>query len=424
MKPAIRVENLSKQYRISAAREKYYTLRESLMAAAAAPWQRLGRLWRKPRDTQDDTIWALKDVSCEIQRGEAIGIIGRNGAGKSTLLKILSRITEPTSGRAEVRGRVGSLLEIGAGFHLELTGRENIYLKGVIMGMTRKEVARKFDEIVAFSGIEAFLDTPMKRYSSGMYMRLAFAVAAHLEAEILIADEVLAVGDAAFQKKSLGKMDEVAHQGKTVLFVSHNLTAVQALCPRSICLHEGRVIDDGPTSQVVGHYLTSITAVAPERRWDDPAKAPGNDSVRLHRASIRPARGSPAEVLAINTPLELTFEYWNFDDGARLHLGFLLFNEQTVLVFNSTSFEDEAWRDRSLPAGLVKHTCVIPASLLNEGHYRVDLEIVKEQVLLIHREVGILVFALQDDMSQRNAWFGKWPGVVHPRLPWTTEVVQ
>ena len=246
--------------------------------------------------TPDDTdLWALRDVSFEVKRGEVVGIIGRNGAGKSTLLKILSRITEPTAGSAKIHGRVGSLLEVGTGFHPELTGRENIYLNGAILGMRRAEIERKFDEIVAFAEIERFLDTPVKRYSSGMYVRLAFAVAAHLEPEILLVDEVLAVGDAQFQKKCLGKMGDVAKEGRTVLFVSHNMVAVQTLCQRAFWLDSGQLKAQGEVGTIVTTYLRAGLAEddVTERVWPDIATAPGNETVRLHRISVRPEDGKP-----------------------------------------------------------------------------------------------------------------------------------
>src|SRR5262249_55867428 len=259
MKPAIRVENLSKQYRIGRRRnsDEYQTLRETIIGAAAAPYRKV-RAWLNPAvpavQAAQQTHWALKDVSFEIEPGQVVGIIGRNGVGKSTLLKVLSRITEPTSGRVELRGRVGSLLEIGVGFHSELTGRENIYLNGAILGMTKQEIGRKFDEIVAFAEVEQFLDTPAKRYSSGMYMRLAFAVAAHLDPEILLVDEVLAVGDFSFQKKCLGKMQEVGRQGRTVLFVSHNMAAILHLCQQAVVLANGRVDYVGSATEGAKRY--------------------------------------------------------------------------------------------------------------------------------------------------------------------------
>ena len=265
---AIRVENLSKRYKIGVRRDD--TLRDAIVNVF-----KRSNVKTLERSNVDDTIWALRDVSFEVKRGEVVGIIGRNGAGKSTLLKILSRITEPTSGRAIINGRVGSLLEVGTGFHPELTGRENIYLNGAILGMTRAEIDRKFDEIVAFSEIEKFLETPVKRYSSGMYVRLAFAVAAHLEPEILLVDEVLAVGDAAFQKKCLGKMGDVAKEGRTVLFVSHNLIALRSLCPRAIWLERGKISDEGPSSDVVANYLKLQDTDIYEQKWNDMVSAPG-----------------------------------------------------------------------------------------------------------------------------------------------------
>jgi lipopolysaccharide transport system ATP-binding protein len=253
---AIRAESLGKRYRIGGQRARYKTLRDTLTSAAAAPVRRLRSVLRdRSARASNEIIWALRDVSFDVGRGEIVGIIGRNGAGKSTLLKILSRITKPTVGYADVWGRVGSLLEVGTGFHPELTGRENIYLNGTILGMRRYEIAQKFDEIVAFAEVSKFVDTPVKHYSSGMYMRLAFSVAAHLEPEILLVDEVLAVGDLAFQKKCLGKMGEVAEQGRTVLFVSHNMAAIKQLCKTGILLHEGRILRQGPIGDVIQEYI-------------------------------------------------------------------------------------------------------------------------------------------------------------------------
>lgn len=268
MKTAIRIEQLSKCYRVDdpTLRAEYRTLRESLVGWAAAPWRRL-LAGGAPIEAAE--FWALHDVSAEIRPGEVVGVIGRNGAGKSTLLKILSRITSPTSGRVELRGRVGSLLEVGTGFHPELTGRENIFLNGTVLGMTRREVLRKFDEIVAFAGVERFLDTPVKRYSSGMFVRLAFAVAAHLEPEILLVDEVLAVGDAEFQRKCLGKMRDIASGGRTILFVSHNMNAVQRLCHQALWLEQGQVVAQGATEKIVADYLADANALASPGDWFD-----------------------------------------------------------------------------------------------------------------------------------------------------------
>jgi lipopolysaccharide transport system ATP-binding protein len=291
MKAAISIEQLSKRYRLGAGKAGgYRTLRESVMEGLAASWNRLRRSRCAPgRDgaSSSEELWALKDVSLEVQPGEVLGVIGRNGAGKSTLLKVLSRITSPTSGQIDLCGRVGSLLEVGTGFHPELTGRENVYLNGAILGMGRREVARKFDDIVEFAEVERFLDTPVKRYSSGMYTRLAFAVASHLEPEILIVDEVLAVGDAAFQKKCLGKMGQVSRQGRTVLFVSHNMTAVKSLCTRATLLEGGRVTLDGDVDEVVNRYLEAGSDMA--RTGIIPEEAPRYQDV-LDEACCRSVR--------------------------------------------------------------------------------------------------------------------------------------
>ena len=277
----IRVEALGKRYRIG-QRQKHRSLRDALVDAVTAVPRRLFAGGR--RAAQNDHIWALQDVSFEVRQGEVMGIIGRNGAGKSTLLKILSRITKPTTGCARIRGRVGSLLEVGTGFHPELTGRENIYLNGAVLGMKRAEIDRKFDEIVAFAEVETFLDTPVKRYSSGMYVRLAFAVAAYLEPEILIVDEVLAVGDAAFQKKCLGKMSDVASEGRTVLFVSHNMSAIRRLCSRTILLERGQLVADGDTAAIVHNYLTSDLVGKTPASWIDVSQVNrrGNGKVYVH----------------------------------------------------------------------------------------------------------------------------------------------
>ena len=323
----IKVENLSKQYRIG-MRERYKTFRETLVDAAKAPFIRLGAAMgkalsakRKDNDTMrhapcsmrssqsDDLIWALKDVSFEVRQGEVVGIIGRNGAGKTTLLKILSRITEPTEGRVELRGRVGSLLEIGTGFHPELTGHENVYLYGAILGMDRWEVTRKFDDVVAFAGIEKFMDTPVKRYSSGMYMRLAFAVAAHMEPEILLVDEVLAVGDMAFQKKCLGRMESVSREGRTVLFVSHNMAAIQGLCHRTMVLESGMVVFNGETSKAIEQYTLSgeVASDAKISLKNHANRAPGCEAV-LQDVEIR-VNGELSTNVGMGETLEVSVSF-------------------------------------------------------------------------------------------------------------------
>lgn len=303
---AIRVENLGKQYRIGRPQDRYRTLRETMTGAVTGMVRRFGKSTPETRDSE--TIWALKCISFEVDAGEVIGIIGRNGAGKSTLLKILSCITEPTDGRVTLCGRVGSLLEVGTGFHPELTGRENIYMNGAILGMRKTEIDCKFDEIIAFAEIEKFLDTPVKRYSSGMYVRLAFAVAAHLEPEILLVDEVLAVGDAAFQKKCLGKMEHVAREGRTVLFVSHNMAAISSLCTRGLLLDRGHLIASGSPQQVVEEYLSTSRFYAGTALVERTDRT-GNGRLRFTNATILNGRGESVECVASGQDIAIALEY-------------------------------------------------------------------------------------------------------------------
>jgi lipopolysaccharide transport system ATP-binding protein len=371
---AIRVENLSKQYRIGGPQARYKTIRDSLTEAVQAPFRRAAKLLRGQAygaAEMDQTIWALKDVSFEVQRGEVVGIIGRNGAGKTTLLKILSRITEPTEGQAEIHGRVGSLLEVGTGFHPELTGRENIYLNGAILGMKRVEIERKFDEIVDFAEIEKFIDTPVKHYSSGMYVRLAFAVAAHLEPEILLVDEVLAVGDAAFQKKCLGKMGDVAKAGRTILFVSHNMAAIQTLCQRAIRLDKGLKRDDGLAGQVVERYLSEQLDLLssydllqrPDRR--------GNGKLRVKGIQFE-SRFGGINVCLAGAPVTVKMVYsWNSEPTLLpANIGFTIWsmNRQPVAECKTAYASEPIIMGH--PNGCV--ICDIPALPLVPGQYLVD----------------------------------------------------
>jgi lipopolysaccharide transport system ATP-binding protein len=423
----ITVENLSKRYVIGHEQEgSYKTLRDLLTKTA----RRAGRRLLHPlngsaaaSNGRKEEFWALKDVSFDIKRGEVVGIIGRNGAGKSTLLKILSRITEPTTGRVRIRGRVASLLEVGTGFHPELTGRENIFLNGAILGMSKAEIKRKFDEIVAFAEVEKFLDTPVKRYSSGMYVRLAFAVAAHLEPEILIIDEVLAVGDAQFQKKCLGKMDNVAKEGRTVLFVSHNMAAVQSLCYRVLWFQSGKLADDGQASRIVANYLSSSLESASERMWPDIAEAPGTDNVRLHRVCVHLKEGRPVDEITIKTPFVMEFEYWNLEPDSCLNLSLHIYNEHGVIVFNAVPIHDREWFGRPFPPGLFRSTCQIPGGLMNDGMYRVELLVVKNQTTVIYKYDDVLTFDIRDEGEEHVAWHGGWAGAVRPVLDWHTELV-
>jgi lipopolysaccharide transport system ATP-binding protein len=368
MRPIIRVEKLSKQYRIGARQVPYLTLRESIINAARSSlnW------FRRNGHSEDNTIWALKDVSFEVMPGEVIGVIGRNGAGKSTLLKILSRIAEPTAGQADLYGRVGSLLEVGTGFHPELTGRENIYLNGAILGMRKAEIDRKFDEIVFFAEVEKFIDTAVKRYSSGMYMRLAFAVAAHLDPEILLVDEVLAVGDVAFQKKCLGKMGDVAKEGRTVLFVTHNMSAILNLCRRAILLQQGALLSNGPAQEIVESYMQSFRVSGGEEIASYPDRI-GEGRVRFMRVWFEDERGSTIEQAMSGQSLIVALEYCSQVEGALLNcrlsiavedlLGRALFVCSTELVQNEPLILS--------PRGIVR--CRIPSLPLSQGRYNLTL---------------------------------------------------
>ncbi len=415
---AMCVENLGKLYKIG-QRERYLTLRDVLTDRFRRAFS---HALNHSRSTvkNDDYIWALRGVAFEIREGEVVGFIGRNGAGKSTLLKILSRITEPTEGHAEIRGRVGSLLEIGTGFHSELTGRENIYFNGAILGMKKREIERKFDQIVEFSEIGKFIDTPVKRYSTGMQLRLAFAIAAYLEQEILLVDEVLAVGDAAFQKKCLGKMSEVASEGRTVLFVSHNMAAVQDLCDRVIWLSDGRIVQDGTPSTVISDYLKTSSSTLTDRVWDDMATAPGNDRIRLHRASVRGENGSTLDQISVRTPIVIELEYWNLMPESNLELSLNVFNEQGVHVLRTMPIHEPTWHGRPLPPGLFRSRCFIPGDLLNDGAHRITLTFHGKQGTVIYTCHDILVFSVLD---AREGWLGSWPGAVRPNLRWSTELI-
>jgi lipopolysaccharide transport system ATP-binding protein len=409
----ISAENIGKCYTLDhrSGGGGYRKFSDTLIHAAKAPLRWLKTANGEPRiANRKEEFWALKDVSFEIKRGEVVGIIGRNGAGKSTLLKILSRITEPTKGRITLDGRVASLLEVGTGFHPELTGRENIFLNGAILGMRKEEIKAKFDEIVAFAEIEKFLDTPVKRYSSGMYVRLAFAVAAHLEPEILIVDEVLAVGDAQFQAKCLGKMQDVARGGgRTVLFVSHNMTAVQTLCQRSLWLRSGELIADGKTESVVHSYLNSGGHMTLKKGWQDCASAPGNDFIKIKSAEVRAANDESRELLIITEPIQLIFELWTLQDKAELNLSVTLRTSMQEYAFNTIS------EVKLVSRGLFRGVCHIPAHLLNTETYSVDLYVVQDTSTILHIEKDILTFEAVEGARNVN-WYGKWLGAVRPLL--------
>jgi lipopolysaccharide transport system ATP-binding protein len=417
---AIIVEGLSKSYLINrAGRERYTALRDVLARKTKQLLKKMVRPFPPSKAAGvggREEFWALRDISFEVRQGERIGIIGRNGAGKSTLLKILSRITAPTRGSIKIHGRVGSLLEVGTGFHPELSGRENIFLNGAIIGMRNAEIRKKFDEIVAFAEVEKFLDTPVKHYSSGMYVRLAFAVAAHLEPEILIVDEVLAVGDSQFQKKCLGKMGDVSkNQGRTVLFVSHNMTAIKSLCNSALLLEKGMIRKIGEVSGVVNDYLATTAAIH-EQLWELPETAPGNDMVRFHKAKIIIDDDKSAGQIRVDTPLRLEFEFWNYVDNAELNLSMHVYNNDNLLIFASPS------PAKKFAKGLIKGVCMIPPNLLNDEKYSIMQMIVIDQSRTIFQINDLLSFDVSE-VSRESGWMGKFPGLLRPQLEWHVEAV-
>ena len=430
MTPIIKVENLSKQYRIGSRQASYATLRDALTDVVFAPFRRLKSLANgngrdaqsKIQNPQSNLIWALKDVSFEVMPGEVVGIIGRNGAGKSTLLKILSRITEPTTGGVDLHGRVASLLEVGTGFHAELTGRENIYLNGAILGMKRAEIERKFDDIVAFAELKEFIDTTVKHYSTGMYMRLAFAVAAHLEPEILLVDEVLAVGDGDFQKKCLGKMEEVRAQGRTVLFVSHSMPSILRVCGRAILLDRGGIVADGEAHEVTGRYLHSGGFSGAERVWA-PEDAPGDSAVRLLSVRVLSERKEVQETVEIRRPFFVEIEYLNLQSSSRPTAVLHFINEDGICLFATNDFNNTEWWKTPRMPGRVRATCRIPSNLLAEGRVFVLAAICNYDPNTVHvleqDAVSFQVIDRSQGDAVRGPWAGAWPGVMRPMMEWT-----
>jgi lipopolysaccharide transport system ATP-binding protein len=436
---AIEVNNLSKIYRIGTKDEMQENLAQAVFDFIKNPLKnfRKYRSLYKFDDTELDVIgssgeeyasilWAVKDISFDVKKGEVLGIIGRNGAGKSTLLKILCRITDPTKGRARIRGRISSLLEVGTGFHQELTGRENVYLNGTILGMTKAEVKRKFDEIVDFSGVERFIDTPVKRYSSGMKVRLAFSVAAHLEPEILIIDEVLAVGDADFQKKCLNKMEDVGQQGRTVLFVSHNMPAVSRLCDRAVLLENGQVVENGRTDDVIVKYLNADQGTSAFKKWEDPNASPGGDAVRLRAIRIINANATITENFDIREPVRVEMEYDVIKDGFELLPNIHFWNEFEVCVFGTID-DDPDWRERPRPVGTYTSTVEIPGNFLSSGRFFINaaLQTLKPMTTQFF-ERSVVAFQVIDRSgydTARGIYTGEMGGAVRPMLKWKTEKV-
>ena len=406
----INAEKLSKQYTLGSRQP--YSLREMLTG-----------FFDRGGDS-NRVLWALRDVSFTVDEGETLGLIGHNGAGKSTLLKILSRITKPTSGTASIRGRVGSLLEVGTGFHSELSGRENIYLNGAILGMKRSEIEKKFDEIVAFSEIETFLDTPVKHYSTGMYMRLAFSVAAHLDPEVLIVDEVLAVGDVGFQRKCLRKMRDVGESGRTVIFVSHDMQSITRLCKRVIWLKDGELRDDGEAKHIVGEYLHEQSQTGAEKIWNDDETAPGNEIVRLRAARVRTDVGEISSTIDIRRDVSIELEYEILQSKV-VTPSVQLNNEQGSCIFISHDWSGE-WRHAERKAGIYKSIVTVPGNLLSEGTIFVTAGAATHQPHQIHFNerdaVTFNVIDSPDGDAARGDYAGPMPGAVRPMLSWKTEI--
>ena len=434
-KTAVSVDSLSKVYRIGVRGSTNDSFGSAMLDFARSPlrnFRKYRSLYRFSDDELaddykgEDILWALRDVSFNVDRGEVVGIIGVNGAGKSTLLKVISNITPPTMGTIRIRGRVSSLLEVGTGFHPELTGRDNIYLNGTILGMRKREVDAKFDEIVDFAGVDKFLDTPVKRYSMGMRVRLAFAVAAHLEPEILIIDEVLAVGDAEFQKKCLNKMEDVGKEGRTVLFVSHNMAAVTRLCSRGILLSAGSVIGDSDAHSIVSTYLTSGMGSAASREWPDINDAPGDDSVRLRSIRVIDSEGTVAEGMDIRNPVGLVMEYDVFSNDQVLMPYFRLTNEEGIIIFSTIDQDPKGHTEARAPGRYVSIAWV-PGNLLSEGMIYILVAMRTKHRKYRPFQIGdAIAFNVIDKMeggSARGEWVGRLTGAVRPKLEWSTEFV-
>ena len=423
----IKVENLGKKYVIGhkqTGQSQYKALRDVLADGAKAIGRYINPLSRSSsKGTTKEDFWALRDVSFEIKQGDRVGIIGRNGAGKSTLLKILSRITEPTTGRIFIKGRVASLLEVGTGFHPELTGRENIYLNGAVLGMGRLEIKRKFEEIVNFAEVEQFLDTPVKRYSSGMYVRLAFAVAAHLEPEILVVDEVLAVGDAQFQKKCLGKIEEVGKSGRTVLFVSHNMSVLRSLCNNSILLSSGSLNYQGETSKAVETYLN--TSIASQRKgeicWKRGEKSPGTEAMKLRSIRLIDCQFLPRESFEASEKIHIEISYDLLEAVRGMRVVLQVINAEGIIVFSST---DHSIRDnRREEIGYYQTVCTLPSDLMNEGIYYIKIHAGCPGVRVLVKGEEFVSFKIEKSINHGSSFSEKWPGIVAPRMKWELKKV-
>ncbi len=425
---SIRVRGLSKWYRIEqGAKPDYMTLRDQVVKAFSAPFHRLNHSsnGKANKNIHQNFVWALKDVSFDVRAGEVVGLIGPNGAGKSTLLKLLTRITKPTSGSIDIYGRIGSLLEVGTGFHRELTGRDNVYLNGAILGMKKSEIAKKFDEIVSFAEVEKFIDTEVKYYSSGMTVRLAFAVAAYLEPEILLVDEVLAVGDAAFQKKSLSKMESVGKSGRTVICVSHHMPSITRLCERALLLNHGMLLESGPVEKVVGDYLSSNLGTNAYKDWPDISLAPSSEDVRLRSVRVMEENGDTSFSFDIRKPvgIELCFDVLH-PTNYSLYPYITAHNEEEVYLFTSIDTDAE-WRGLNRPPGRYMSIAWIPGNLLAEGTVTIGVGIRTEVPHILHfferDAVAFQIVESPDKDSARVDFAGKMRGAIRPYLRWSTQ---
>ena len=422
---AIQVRDLSKRYTIGKK------LRENKLSI-----QMLDRLkgllgQGSKVDAEQAHIWALRDIDFDIKEGESVGIIGRNGAGKSTLLKIISNITAPTTGRIEINGKIGSLLEVGTGFHPELTGRQNVYLSGTIHGMERKRIAALFDEIVDFADVQTFIDTPVKHYSSGMYMRLAFAVSAFAETDILIVDEVLAVGDSQFQKKCIAKMQQATTSGRTLLFVSHQLALIANVCDRCILLSKGQKLADGPARETILEYMNNLElsdSSDGEIVWNDAVTAPASPSVRLNSIRIM-SQSKVTSVVDIDKEVKVETQFTILKTGGPFYVRMHIITGEGVIAFNSVNMKsanlaEDEWAGKTFPEGVYRTTCTIPANFLNDGNYSISIYIVGESNYMELAKANILSFTVRETGEMRGEFMGVWLGAIRPKLVWQTQQVQ
>ncbi len=410
----VRSEGLGKRYQLGSVRDRHATLYETISSYLGSPLKRVRGAYSGIMNPEE--FWALQDINFSIKQGEVVGILGRNGAGKSTLLRILSRITAPTTGRVTLRGRLASLLEVGTGFHPELSGRENVYLNATILGMRRREIAAKFDEIVQFAGVERFLDTPVKRYSSGMYVRLAFAVAAHVDADVLLVDEVLAVGDLEFQRRCLGKMDSVAADGRTVLFVSHNLTAMRNLCRRGLLLQGGRLVADDAIDEVIRLYTESRGSASANSIAFARGHIEGPASIR--RVSVGRGSSDGPTTISVRTETEIEILLEVHDGEAEIAPFIHLHDETQTRVFSSGAFFNPELVGQRLRTGLHAFTCRVPAHVLNCGDYSADVMLVLDRNRVVATENSALTFRVHDVPLDIEGWHWHPVGIIRPNLDW------